>query len=132
MRNQSVFNVLVAPFLIVGICTNGMMTEVCFCGEQACLPSLRDKSKIQARPQFHNRCVGIDCKGCNLEQGRTLKAANTSTPISSLKIFDAKSIAFIWVDHPSIDRIDKGVVPFYFFRSVPSSPLYLQNLSLLC
>ena len=67
-----------------------------------------------------------------MEKGQTLKAANTFTPTGSVKIFDTTHIIFVLVDYPATIHILKNFEVFYACRTLPSSPIYLQNLSLLC
>ncbi|MGB2929397.1 MAG: hypothetical protein WBB70_10835, partial [Desulfobacterales bacterium] len=72
------FKTLLVIFIILGIFPNGVMAEACFCGE-ACLHSLQDKTTARTGSPFHHRCFGTHCKSCNLEDGQTLQATNSST-----------------------------------------------------
>jgi len=78
------------------------------------------------------RCCGTNCNSCNIEKGQTLKAANTYTPTGSVKIFDAIHVISVLVDYPSTINVLKDFGVFYGYRPLPSSPIYLRNLSLLC
>lgn len=122
---------IIVLFLLIGICTNSLMGEVCLCG-QACRHSLKSKFEAGVNSSFHMRCCGTSCNSCNIEKGQTLKAANTFTPTGSVKIFDTTHIIIVLVDYPAISHILKDFGVFYGYRPLPSSPIYLQNLSLLC
>lgn len=122
---------IIVLFLLMGICTNSMMGEVCLCG-QACRHSLQSKLEAGVNSFFHMRCCGTNCNSCNIEQGQTLKAVNTYTPTGSVNIFDTTHIIPVLVDYPTISHILKDFGVFYACRTLPSFPIYLQNLSLLC
>ena len=130
MGSRKAFYIIVL-FLLMGICVNSMMGEVCLCG-QACRHSLQSKLGAGVNSSFHTRCCGTNCNSCNIEKGQTLKAANTFTPTGSVKIFDATHIIFVLVDYPAPVHILMDFGVFYAFRTLPSSPIYLKNLSLLC
>ena len=131
MTVQRVMSISLALLLVVGICSNGAMSEACFCGE-ACLHSLQAKAEVRVSSSFHKRCPGSLCKSCNLENGQTLKAAYSSTRTRNDKIFYTTSIIIISCDYPSISHTINGVGSFHACGIVPSPPIYLQNLSLLC
>jgi len=126
------FKTLLILFIILGIFANGAMAEACFCGK-ACLHSLQDKTKTSKNSPFHHRCSGIHCKSCNLEDGQTLQAANSSTPTGNLNILDTSSIIiFYFTDHHSDNQI---IMSFCSqndaFLNFQSAPTYILNLSLL-
>ena len=131
MRHRKTFNILVALFLVLGVFANSALAEACFCG-QACLHGLQPKAKIKVTFLFHMRCSGIPCKSCDLEKGQTLKAANSAARTLNLKILDTAFILPTLLDYPSSYHILKDFDSFYACRTVPSSPIYLQNLSILC
>jgi len=122
---------IIVFFLVMGICTNSVMAEFCLCG-QGCQHSLQCKLEARVNPSFHMRCCGTNCKSCNIEEGQTLKAANTFTPTASLKIFDTTHIISVFVDYPSTIHTLRDFRVFYACITLPSFPIYLQNLSLLC
>jgi hypothetical protein len=122
---------MIVLFLLVGIWTNSVMSEVCFCG-QACRHSLQSKLGAGVNSSFHMRCCGTNCRSCNIEEGQNLKAANAFTPTGSVKIFDTQLTISVFVDYPSTIHIQKDFGVFYVCRTLPSIPIYLQNLSLLC
>ncbi len=131
MGNLRVFRMLLVLFLALGIFANGVMAEACFCGE-ACLHGLQDKAKTRVSSPFHNRCSGSHCNSCNLEDGQTLKAANSSTSTGNLIILDTSFIILILTDYHSNKQFIKGFCSrIYACVKVQSSPTYLQNLSLL-
>ena len=122
---------IIVLFLLMGIWTNSVMGEVCLCG-QACRHSLQSKLEAGVNSPFHMPCCGTNCNGCNIEKGQTLKAANTLTPTGSVKIFDTTHIISALVDDPVPIHIVKDFGVFYACGTLPSIPIYLQNLSLLC
>jgi hypothetical protein len=131
MGKRKVLRQLLSLFLILGIHTSGMMAEACLCG-QSCSHGLQEnRSEARVNSIFHKRCSGTNCKSCNVENGQTLKAANTSSPDSNFKIFDTAWIISVLVDYPSTNHILKSFCSSYAFAKVPSIPTYLKNLSLL-
>jgi len=118
-------------FLLMGICTNSVMGEACFCG-QACRHSLQSKLGAGVNSSFHMRCSGTNCKSCNIEEGQTLKAANTFTPTASAKIFDTTHVVSVFVDYPAVTHSQGAFGVFYACRTLPSFPIYLHTRSLLC
>ena len=122
---------LIVLFLLMGICTNSVMGEACLCG-QACRHRLQSKLGAGVNSSFHMRCCGTNCNSCNIEKGQTLKAANTSTPTGGVKIFDTTHIICVLVDYPATIYVLKDFDVFYAYGTPPFSPIYLQNLSLLC
>ena len=122
---------IIVLFLFMGICTNSVMGEVCLCG-QACRHSLQSKLGVGVSSSFHMRCCGTNCRSCNIEEGQTLKAANTFTPTGSVKNFDTTHIISGFVDYFATIHILKDCGVFYGSRPLASFPIYLQNLSLLC
>jgi len=121
---------IIVLFLLMGICSNSVMGEVCLCG-QSCRHNLQGKLEAGLTSSFHMRC-GTNCNSCNIEKGQNLKAANSYTPTGIVKIFDTTHIIIVLVDYPAISHILKGFGIFCAYRTLPSSPIYLQNLSLLC
>ena len=131
LGNLRTFRVLIVLFLVLGIFVNSVMAETCFCGE-ACIHGLQDKENTRGSFPFHNHCVGTHCKSCNLEDGQTLKAANSSPPTGNLETLDTSFIIFIGTDYHSNNHIFNGFCPrIYTGIKIQSSPAYLQNLSLL-
>jgi len=122
---------IIVLFLLIGIWTNSVMGEACLCG-QACRHSLQSKLGAGLNSSFHMRCCGTNCNSCNMEKGQTLKAANTSTPTGGAKILDTTHIIFELADYPASINVLKNFAVFYPGRTLTSSPIYLQNLSLLC
>ena len=129
MGYRQKFNILVVMFLVAGVFATSALAEVCFCG-QACLHGSQSKSKINVT--FHMRCPGNFCKSCDLEESLTLKATNPVTHSFELKSLD---VAFILP--PVNDYLFTGDIPkvsqfIQTVLTVPSLPLYLQNLTFLC
>jgi len=84
MGNRRACRMLLSLFLLLGIVTNGVMTEACLCKEP-CLGGLQGEIDAKENLPFHKRCTGNHCKRCTLEDGLTFKAAASSTPISRVK-----------------------------------------------
>jgi len=131
MRHRKTFNILVALFLAFGVFANSALAEACFCG-QACLHGLQPEAKIKVNFLFHMRCSGALCKSCDLEKGQTLKAANSATQTLNVKILDTAFILSTPLDYPSTYHVIKGFDSICNYRAIPSAPIFLQNLSVLC
>jgi len=129
MGHRKTFNILVALFLVLGVFANSALAEVCFCG-QACLHGFQPKSKINIT--FHMRCPGTLCKSCDLEESLTLRAINPVKHSFELNSLDAVFIPPIANDYSLTNDIPKLVQFNQIFITVPSLPLYLQNLTFLC
>ena len=131
MGKRKILRQLLALFLILGIYTNGMMAEVCLCG-QSCPHGLqKDRSEARGRLLFHKRCSHTDCKSCKLENGQTLRAANISSSDGNFKIFDTAWIASVLVDYPTTNYHLKSFRSPFTSVKVLSSPIYLKTLSFL-
>ena len=130
MRPKRSYKIFIALFLVLGIGVNGVMAEVCFCG-QACLHGLQNKSTKQVTPLFHNRCNGTNCKGCNVEKGQTLKTVTLDNRTVNAKFFHASYILLALVDYPFTAPVFISFESF-FTRVTTSSFIYQKNLPLLC
>jgi len=126
-----IFKTLLVIFVILGIFSNGVMAEACFCGE-ACSHSLQGKTTTSTGSPFHHRCSETHCKSCNLEDGQTLQATNSSTPTDNLNILDTSLIILFLTDYHSDNHT---IINFYpqngAFLKFQSSTIYILNLSLL-
>ena len=131
MGHRKTFNILVALFLLLAVFTNSAMAGACFCG-QACLHGPQPKAKTKVDILFHMLCISYLCKSCELEKVKTLKAAGSSTHKLNVKILDTAFIPSTLHDSRYIYHIVKDFDSFWTYRSIPSSPIYLQNLSILC
>jgi len=126
-----IFKTLIVIFISLCIFANSVTAKACFCGE-ACLHSLQNTAKTRASSPFHNRCSGTHCKSCNFEDGQTLQARNSCNPTGKLKILDTSFFIYILTDCHSENHVIKGFCPrIYASLKVQSSPIYIQNLSLL-
>ena len=123
--------ILVALLLAFGVFANSVLAEACFCG-QACPHGLQAKAKLKVDFLFHMRCSGTLCKSCDMEKGQKLKAANSATQTYHVKTFDTVFILPAFLDFPSTYHIPKEFDAFYSYGIIPSSSIYLQNLSILC
>jgi hypothetical protein len=124
-------NTLIALLLILGVFTNSALSEACFCGE-TCLHCLQPNAKIKVNSPFHMRCSDIPCKSCELERGQALKAANSVNQTFSAKLLDNALFLFTLLDSPSTSHALVNFESCYTLRAISSSPIYLQNLSILC
>ena len=124
------YKIFLAVVLVLGICANGALAEACFCG-QACSHGLQNKTVKQVKSLFHNRCSGTNCKGCNIENGQTLKTVSTDNPKGIAKISDKAHAISVLADYSS---------PIHFFEgfgystadvTIPSSPFLQKNSPLL-
>jgi hypothetical protein len=122
---------MIAMFLVLGVFANSALAEVCFCGE-ACLHGLQPDAEIKVNFLFHMRCSGIPCKGCQLEKGQTLKAVNSRHQPLNVKILDNALIPSAFLVSPSTCLILRNPCSPSNRGAIASSPVYLQNLSILC
>ena len=130
--NLKTFKVLLILFLLLGIFANSVMAEICFCGE-ACSHDFKNNLKRNVNFPFHNHCVGNHCKSCNIEDGKTLKARNSSSPAGNLKLLDTTRLIFtLSAFHSDNHIIWSFTSDIYAFEKVQSLPVYLNNCSLLC
>lgn len=121
-------NKFIAVLLMWAIFINGELAEGCFCGK-SCFHITPVKSIIP----FHARCSSNHCKSCDLEKGKTLKAAKPLTSLFHFKVLDAKSISLrrseeLFTHH----TLTPLLLPICFRLTISSSPIYLQNLSIRC
>ena len=131
MRKQKTFKIVIAFFLVLGIFTGTTLADACFCGS-ACLHALQPKAKIKGYFLFHMRCPSSLCKSCDLEKGQVLKAAGSASHMLHVINFDTAFILSPFSDDPSNHQILKNIDSSYACGTVPTSPIYLQTLSILC
>ena len=129
--NIRIFRLFFVQFLIIGFFANSLLPQACFCGK-ACLQGLQGKARPSIIFLFHTRCLGTQCKSCNLEDIQTFKASNGAHSITKTEIPVTPSILSNLSDyHSGIDLI-KIVFPYHNkLLKTRSLPAYLQNLSLL-
>jgi len=131
LRNIKILKLLFVQFLIIGLFANSLLPQACFCGE-ACLHGLQGTAKARPNSLFHTRCSGTQCKSCNLEDVKTLKASNAAHSTEQLKTLDTPLILSNFSNY----QFNINLITIFFSRlnkyvRVQSSPTYLQNLSLL-
>lgn len=129
MRYRKAPNILIALLLVLGVFTNSALSGACFCGE-ACLHYLQPDAK--AGSPIHMRCSGILCKSCQLERGQTLTAVNSESQACSAKFLDNAFLLFTLLDSPSISQALVNAESSHSLRAILSSPIYVQNRSILC
>jgi len=88
----------------------------------------------EVRPNFlfHARCSGTQCKSCNLEDVKTLKASNAAHSKEQLKTLDTP---FVFSNFSNY-RLNINLRAIFFSHlnicvKVQSTPTYLHNLSFL-
>jgi hypothetical protein len=131
LRNFKLFRLFFVKFLIIGLFTNSLLPQACFCGE-ACLHSLQGKSKASQSFIFHTRCSGTQCKSCNFEDIQTLKVSNPTHSTEKLNTFNTPFILANFSGY----KLNVNFLKIFFSRpnrdvKVQPPPTYLQNLSLL-
>jgi len=131
MGYRKTLNTLISLLLVLGVFANSALAEACFCGE-ACLHGLQSNAKTKVNFPVHMRCSGIPCKSCDLEKGQTLKAAKSINQTFNVKLLDNAFILPTLLDCPPTYHIFKNFDSFYTRGAIPSAPVYLQNLSILC
>ena len=92
---------------------------------------LQPKAKIKGNLPFHMRCSATLCKSCDLEKGQTFSAANSVAQTQHVKILDT-AIAYTLADYSSTYHILTYFDPFSTCGAKSSTPIYLQNLAILC
>ena len=131
LRNVKIFRLFFVQFLIMGLFANSLLPQACFCGE-ACLHGLQGTANDRQSIPFHNRCAGTQCTSCNVEDLQTIKLSKAAHSKAKLKTLNAPLILSNFSDH----QYNFNFIKIFSFRlikyvKVQSSPIYLQNLSLL-
>jgi len=130
-RNLKIFRLYFIKFLIIGLFANSLLPQACLCGA-TCLHGLQGKELSSISSLFHTRCLGTQCKSCNLEDIQTLKASNGAHSITKTEILFAPSILFDLSDYQSNIDLVNIIFPHHIKPlKTRSLPAYLQNLSLL-
>ena len=131
LRNLKIFSLFFVHFLIIGFFANSLLPQACFCGK-ACLHGLQGKARPSIIFLFHTRCLGTQCKSCNLEDIQTFKASNATHSTVKTGMPVTPSILFNLSDYQSDINLIKIVFPHHDKPlKTRSLPTYLQNLSLL-
>ena len=131
LRNAKIFRLFFVQFLIIGFLANSLLPQACFCGE-ACLHGFQGRANKRPNFLFHARCSGNQCKSCNLEDVKTLKASNAAHSAGQSKTNNALFILSNFSNHECNISLIK-IFPSHLnkYIKVQPSPIYLQNLSLL-
>ena len=131
LRNLKIFRVYFVKSLIIGLFANSLLPQACLCGG-ACLHGIQGKEWSSISFLFHTRCLGTQCRSCNLEDILTLKASNGAHSITKTEIPFTPSILFDLSDYRSdIDLIKINFPHHIKPLKIRSLPAYLQYLSLL-
>jgi hypothetical protein len=131
-QRRKAFNILIACFLALSVFSGSALAGACLCGS-AC-PHALQTTGITKGSFFllHMRCVWRLCESCGLENGQSLKAPGTSLQIFYAKIPVNTFVPSDIFDDTSDNPIFKSVESVYSCIAVPSTPIYLQQLSILC
>ena len=131
LRNKKIFGLFFVQFLLIGLFANSLVPQACFCGE-ACLHGLQGTAKARPNSLFHARCSGTQCKSCNLEDVKTLKASNAAHSTGQPKTLNTPFILSNFSNYQfNINLITILFSHLNKYVKVQSSPTYLLNLSLL-
>ena len=131
LRILKIFRLYFVKFLIIGLFANSLLPQACLCGG-TCLHGIQGKEWSSISFLFHTRCIGTQCKSCNLEDIQTLKASNGAHPITKTEILFAPSILSDLSDYQSNIDLINNIFPHHIKPlKTRSLPAYLQNLSLL-
>ena len=131
LRNEKMIRLFFVQFLIIVFFANSLLPQACFCGE-ACLHGLQGTAKTKPNFLFHARCSGTQCKSCNLEDVKTLKASNAAHSAEQLKTINSLLLLSNFSNH----QLNINLLTIFFshlnnYATVQSLSIYLQNLSLL-
>jgi hypothetical protein len=129
VRRRS-YKIFLALVLVLGIGANGVLAEACFCGE-GCLHGFQNKSVKQVKSLFHNRCSGTNCKGCNIENGQTLKTVSTDNSKSIAKISYGAHAISVLADYSSSIHFFEGFGYSFTGVTILPSPFLQKNSPLL-
>jgi len=131
LRNCKKFRLFFIQFLIIGVFANSLLPQACLCGG-ACLHGLQGKERPSIGFLFHTRCLGTQCKSCNLEDMQNLKASNDALSAAKIEILVTPFLLFNLSNYKSNTDMIK-IIFSHHNKSLEtqSLPAYLQNLSLL-
>ena len=130
MRKRRSYKIFLAFVLVLGICSNGVLAEACFCGED-CSHGLQNKSAKQVKSLFHNRCTGTNCKGCSIENGQSLKTVSIDNSTGIAKISHTALVLSVLADCSSPTYIFEGLGSIFTDVAILSSPFFQKNSPLL-
>jgi hypothetical protein len=131
MVKRKIFSILIVLFFLPGILINGVMTEACLCIEPCSFGLQNEVDKTENSP-FHSHHASAHCKSCKVEDGQTLKAAVSLTPIGNVEVLDTPFIIFDLTEYRPHNNMHKGFVPrLHGYVIIRSLSTYLQNLTLL-
>ena len=131
LRNLKIFRLFFLHFLIIGLLANSLLSHACLCGG-ACQHGPQGKEKSSISFLFHTRCLGTQCKSCNMEDIQTFKASNSANSTGKIQILISPSILFNFSDYQCNINLIK-IIFFRYNKSIETHflPVYLQKLSLL-
>ena len=130
VRKRRSYKIFLALVLALGICANGVLAEACFCG-QACSHGLQNKTVKQVKSSFHSRCSGTNCKGCNIENGQTLKTVSIDNTKGITKFSHTAHAISASADYSSTIHFFEGVGSSFTGVTIPPSPFLQKNSPLL-
>ena len=131
LRNLTIFRPGFVYLLVIGVFVNSLFPQACLCGE-ACLHGLQGKSRSSLLFLFHTRCLGTQCKSCDLEDTQTLKASNPGQLTGSAHTLVSQLTLYILSYCQSDNDPVRNIFPHSEISSTAhSTPTYLQHLTLL-
>ena len=131
LRNLEIFRLGFVYLLVIGVFVNSLFPQACLCGE-ACLHGLQGKSRSSLLLLFHSRCLGTQCKSCNLEGTQTLKASNAGQLTGSAHTLVSQLLSLVLSDCQSDSNSVRNIFPHSDKSSTAhSTPAYLLHLALL-
>ena len=130
LRNLIPLRLFLIQFLIIGLLSNSVLHQACFCGK-TCLHGLQGKANARPSIPFHARCSGTQCKSCNLEEAQTLKASNAAKSTEKIKTLNALYLSNYSGYPVKINSIKSFSSHLFEYTNVQHTPTYLKILSLL-
>lgn len=132
MKTSNKFRLLILLFLTLGIASNTVIPEICFC-EEACSHIFPNRINAKKGLAFHSHCAGSTCKSCNFEDGQMLRAKTASFRAPETTFFYAS----IFLTTLSVSLLnpspgDRFTCWVYAGDRIQSTPIYIQNQSFLC
>jgi len=131
MKRRNVLNILIALFLVLSVSAGSAFAGICLCGS-SCPHALQSAKRINKYFVFHMHCPYNLCESCGLEKGQTFRAKSTVFHKIHTKIQITALIPCELVDDPSKIAVVKSYTSVNVYRTLPTLPIYLQQLSLLC
>lgn len=131
MKRRNALKIRIALFLTLSFFSGSASAGICLCGS-ACPHALQSVEKTNKYFSLHMRCPYNLCESCGLEKGQTFRAKSTVFHKLHTKIQITALIPCELVDDPSKIAVVKIYTSVNVYKTLPTLPIYLQQLSLLC